>query len=68
MAHSGKSKSTTYPHGKRRKDEEGNKLAPRSIRQATDKHLLEQCTDYEIKEYTNMEPEDVRNPSQSTGW
>jgi hypothetical protein len=62
----GKSKSNTYPYGKRRKDQEGQKLAPRSIRQNTDKHYLEQCTDKEIEKYTNMNPDDVRNPSKST--
>ncbi len=62
----GKSKSNTYPYGKRRKDQEGQKLAPRSIRQNTDKYYLEQCTDKEIEKYTNMNPDDVRNPSKST--
>jgi len=64
----GKSKSNTYPHGKRRKNQEGDKLAPRSIRRATEKHYLEQCTDKEIKKYTNMNPDNVRDSSKSTSF
>lgn len=68
MAKSGRSKTQSLPHGKRRKDEEGKKIAPRSVRQNTDKHYLKDCTDYEIKEYTGMNPEDVRNPKKHSSW
>lgn len=64
----GKSKSKTFPHGKRRKNEEGRKLAPRSIRSSDDNeiHYLDDCGDVLLKKKTGMNPEDVRSPSKST--
>lgn len=64
----GKSKSSTYPYGKRRKNEEGRKLAPRSIRSSKDNdiHYLDDCGDVLLKKKTGMDPEDVCNPSKST--
>jgi hypothetical protein len=40
MARSGKSKSASYPNGKRRVNDNGDRLAPRAVRQKTDKHLM----------------------------
>lgn len=68
MATSGKSKSTTYPYGKRRKDEEGRKLAPRSVRRSTDIHYLDNCDDVVLKKKTGMRPENVKSETKNKGF
>jgi hypothetical protein len=70
MATSGRSKSSTYPYGKRRRDNQGRKLAPRSIRSSNDNdiHYLEDCGDVLIKKATGMDPEEVKNESKHEGY
>lgn len=61
MAKSGKSKSSAYPNGKRRINDSGKKVAPRSLRPR--KMLLEDCTDKELEEIAGIPRDDSKNES-----
>ncbi len=61
MAKSGKSKSQTYPHGKRRVNSEGRKLAPRSLRPK--RTYLEDCTDKELEKVAGIPRDASKNES-----
>jgi len=65
MATSGRSKSSTYPNGKRRKDEEGNRLAPRAVRRETGKRLMSECTEKEVKQISGI-PKTEQTASSSS--
>ena len=49
---SGKGCSEHYPKGLRRKDSNGNQLAPRHLRELG-KHFLSECTEKQQEEWTN---------------
>lgn len=66
MAKSGRSKSSSYPNGKRRKDEEGNRLAPRAVRRETGKRLMSECTEKEVQRISGIPKE--KQSEASSGW
>lgn len=66
MATSGRSKSSTYPNGKRRKNEEGQRLAPRAVRREKGKTLMRECSEREVKRISGIPKEE--QTASSTTW
>jgi len=54
---SGKSMSVTNPKGIRRKDKDGNELAPRSLRRR--KRFLKDCSDTQLNRLGLLEKKEV---------
>jgi len=65
MARSGRSKSSTYPNGRRRKLDNGKRLAPRAVRQQTDKQYMEQCDEALVQRVSDI-PFDEQTESTSS--
>jgi len=65
MARSGRSKSSTYPNGRRRKLDNGKRKAPRAVRQATDKQFMEQCDETLVRSLSDIpfEEQSASSPS-----
>jgi len=66
MARSGKSKSRSYPNGRRRKLNNGKRLAPRAVRRVTGKRHMQDCTEKEVREISGI-PKETQSES-SPGW
>lgn len=66
MARSGRSKSQSFPNGRRRKLDNGKRKAPRAVRQQTDKQYMEQCDEALVRRLSNI-PFDKQTES-TTSW
>ena len=65
MARSGRSKSSTYPNGRRRKLDNGKRKAPRAVRRETDKQYMEQCDEALVLRLSGI-PFDEQSASDSS--
>jgi hypothetical protein len=65
MARSGRSKSQSYPNGRRRKLDNGKRKAPRAVRQQTDKQFMEQCDEALVRRFSNIPFEEQTESSSA---
>jgi len=65
MSRSGRSKSSTFPNGRRRKLDNGKRLAPRAVRRETDKRFMEQCDEALVRRLSNI-PFDEQTETSSS--
>ena len=65
MSRSGRSKSSTFPNGRRRKLDNGKRKAPRAVRRETDKQFMEQCDEALVRRLSNI-PFDEQTETSSS--
>jgi len=65
MARSGRSKSSSYSNGRRRKLDNGKRLAPRTVRRQTDKQYVEQCDESLIERLSGIPMEEQSKSTSS---